>query len=314
MGMYLYIIGNGFDLHHGINSKYTDFRNWLDQTNCDLLCRVEDIYGCCDSDWWGNFEKQLASLDAICFSADIAFEHEPDLASEHCDSTWDEAEREVEMHLNSLFSELRECFREWILQLNRPSFYNKIILRKHDAIFINFNYTTTLEDLYGIDPFKILHIHGCIKCEEEFILGHGKSYEELQDLNRIKRPITSSVLDDDLDQIHYYGSEFHERLALSAAIRGVASQRKPVQEIIQKNRFFFKSLKDIDLIYVYGMSLSEIDRPYLSFFANRFKEVTWEFSAFNNDDRTNIESFCENNRVQNYRIINLNDILVTMIR
>ena len=25
----LYIIGNGFDLHHGISSKYTDFQQWL---------------------------------------------------------------------------------------------------------------------------------------------------------------------------------------------------------------------------------------------------------------------------------------------
>ena len=30
----LYIIGNGFDIHHGIPSRYTDFYYWLVE-NCD---------------------------------------------------------------------------------------------------------------------------------------------------------------------------------------------------------------------------------------------------------------------------------------
>ena len=29
----LYIIGNGFDLHHKINSRYSNFQEWL-QKNC----------------------------------------------------------------------------------------------------------------------------------------------------------------------------------------------------------------------------------------------------------------------------------------
>ena len=28
---HLYIIGNGFDLHHEIPSGYLDFHNWLDE-------------------------------------------------------------------------------------------------------------------------------------------------------------------------------------------------------------------------------------------------------------------------------------------
>lgn len=29
MVKHLYIIGNGFDLHHGINSSYKDFQEWM---------------------------------------------------------------------------------------------------------------------------------------------------------------------------------------------------------------------------------------------------------------------------------------------
>lgn len=27
----LYILGNGFDIHHGINSKYSDYHEWLEK-------------------------------------------------------------------------------------------------------------------------------------------------------------------------------------------------------------------------------------------------------------------------------------------
>jgi len=46
----LYIIGNGFDLHHGINSSYGNFREWLSGNDCDLLNKFDEIYGYCDSD------------------------------------------------------------------------------------------------------------------------------------------------------------------------------------------------------------------------------------------------------------------------
>lgn len=31
----LYIIGNGFDIHHGIESKYWNFREWVRKTKKD---------------------------------------------------------------------------------------------------------------------------------------------------------------------------------------------------------------------------------------------------------------------------------------
>ena len=29
----LYILGNGFDIHHGINSKYSDYHEWLEKND-----------------------------------------------------------------------------------------------------------------------------------------------------------------------------------------------------------------------------------------------------------------------------------------
>lgn len=39
----LYIIGNGFDLHHGINSSYFEYRIWL-KKHYECESAVENIF------------------------------------------------------------------------------------------------------------------------------------------------------------------------------------------------------------------------------------------------------------------------------
>ena len=56
----LYIIGNGFDLMHGVRSRYTDFRDALGRDS-DLLYTLETFIHV--PDIWGDFENNLAYLD-----------------------------------------------------------------------------------------------------------------------------------------------------------------------------------------------------------------------------------------------------------
>lgn len=37
MAKHLYIIGNGFDLHHKINSSYKNFQQWMYENNPDII-------------------------------------------------------------------------------------------------------------------------------------------------------------------------------------------------------------------------------------------------------------------------------------
>lgn len=316
MAEHLYIIGNGFDLHHKINSSYCNFRDWLNETNPEVLNRVDEIYGYCDSKWWSDFENQLASLDALRFGGEIAFENPPDLLSDHCDRTWNDAEIEVEQQLEALYSDIRICFHDWIIQLNPPAVEKKIKIETVDSIFINFNYTKTLESLYGIVSSQILHIHGCVDIDEDFILGHGKSYDELERLNHENLPEPPDNLSDE-ELAEFYeeradsGQELHEQLATYAAVSGVASQRKPVAELIKKYTSFFESIKDVKYIHVYGLSLSVVDLPYLEYFASRFRFAHWEFNDYKNENKNNIENFCQSNRLQTYSIIELANIQYT---
>lgn len=38
----LYIIGNGFDICHGINSKYSDYHEWLVKNDNSIYTSVRD--------------------------------------------------------------------------------------------------------------------------------------------------------------------------------------------------------------------------------------------------------------------------------
>ena len=58
----LYIIGNGFDIHHGIKSRYSDFRDYLrkiDNSLYDLITEYIPI-----SDDWSDLEQSLADTDS----------------------------------------------------------------------------------------------------------------------------------------------------------------------------------------------------------------------------------------------------------
>lgn len=314
MPKHLYIIGNGFDLHHRINCSYKDFRKWVYENDFAVFEKVDEIYGVYDDDWWSDFENQLASLDAIQYSSKIAFENQPNLLSEHCDRTWNDAEIEVENQLKNLYSNLRECFHKWILQLNPPLESRKIDLGIKDSVFLNFNYTKTLEVLYGINQHCILHIHGCVDDGENFVLGHSKSYGDLVSMNSIRMPeppndLSADELSDFYEEHANDGQMLHEQLAMDAAINGIASQRKPVEEIIRKNEIFFRSLSDVSYVHVYGLSLSEVDIPYIRHVLAIAKFAEWEFSSYCPSDDLRITNFCKDNRIVKYSVIDLMDLI-----
>ena len=63
---HLYIIGNGFDLHHEIPSGYLDFHNWLDEVkDWETQMTIEELFGDCSSNWWKHFEENLGSGNTL---------------------------------------------------------------------------------------------------------------------------------------------------------------------------------------------------------------------------------------------------------
>lgn len=59
----LYIVGNGFDLRHGIPSRYLDFGSYLKEVDPETYEMVDRYFVVDDSFWW-EFEDRLAELDS----------------------------------------------------------------------------------------------------------------------------------------------------------------------------------------------------------------------------------------------------------
>ena len=63
----LYIIGNGFDLHHGLRTSYANFRDdYIKKKSSVLWNDLLDIYGDTpqnDNLWWKDFENMLGKVD-----------------------------------------------------------------------------------------------------------------------------------------------------------------------------------------------------------------------------------------------------------
>ena len=49
---HLYIIGNGFDLHHEMKTSYPHFREWLKANDASVLYTIDELFSYCDEDWW----------------------------------------------------------------------------------------------------------------------------------------------------------------------------------------------------------------------------------------------------------------------
>lgn len=61
----LYIIGNGFDLHHNLRTSYANFRDDYACKRQRLWSSLATIYGdkLKENLWWSDFERHLSQID-----------------------------------------------------------------------------------------------------------------------------------------------------------------------------------------------------------------------------------------------------------
>jgi len=255
----LFIIGNGFDIHHGIPSKYSDFKSYLKGCNQQLHDNLVE-YLPIDEFWW-ELESSFANLDV-----DLVIDEATEFLQSYSADNWSDSfhhdyQFELDRIVADLSKNLKSHFVEWISQLELPLSVNtpiNPIKNEKSSIFLTFNYTRTLEELYEISDDIVLHIHGKSgQDDSEIILGHSWNPNEIPDLNNVSNPedIDSRVMEGN-ELINIYFSQTY----------------KPSQKVISEHRSFFSTLKKIETIYVIGHSISEVDYLY-------FEEVVKYVSA-----------------------------------
>lgn len=281
----LYIIGNGFDMHHGIHSSYKYFCVWLQRHNHRLYRKLLNV--CKSNDLWWNFEEALAFVDRdyMLNAAEIWL---PSVWDEDKDSVADlyYAEDMARNLGTDLWEDIVKAFRNWVTTIRWDKDSSKRKLRiDSEARFINFNYTTFLESQYGIQSSQILYIHGRQSSKKNPpIIGHGDIdtfkgwYKHTSRHNKQYYRSSKKFL----PEVEMMTSSVEEYFELS---------EKPVVQIISKNKDFIDDLYDIDHIYVLGHSLNAVDLPYFQVIkaANDFPSaINWHISYYSEPEKARL--------------------------
>lgn len=297
----LYVIGNGFDIHHRIPSSYKNFRTWLEDNDPDMLSRMDEVLGLCTDEWWNEFETNLGEVSAVrFFTENVASENEPDIMSEDFRSgELDNARYEIEDRLGGLIADLKAEFQLWASQLPPGDDGEVVLVNSKEAFFLTFNYSLTLEKLYGIRPEIILHIHGSALDKDSIVVGHGRSYSVIRD--ELDDPLPEPPDDVPAEEYEKWFQEvaaadaddYSTQQAKDAAASALYSIHKDVAGIIAHNTAFFRSLKDVERIHIYGLSFADTDLPYLDaiFGSVNLSNVDVEISWFSDKDKNRIEDF-----------------------
>ncbi|WGE48711.1 bacteriophage abortive infection AbiH family protein [Actinobacillus equuli] len=265
----LVIIGNGFDLAHGLPTKYSDFGKFLSKNP-----KYADFYKLltqyiCFEDLWNSFEDALGKIDREQIQEDnscylVGYDDDDWSDSGHHDYQY-----MIEESL-SFSSNISQYLREWIESVDYKKSCKKISLpldiNNPHNFFLSFNYTATLEYLYDIDTNRILYIHGSINGEDELIVGHNDaSYLE--------------------EYVYLQGNDPRIDGAINIITNYFRITHKKIDEIIIKNNNFFEQLSNINNIYILGHSLSDVDFNYFKKIREKVKDdCKWSITFHDNKD------------------------------
>lgn len=254
--MKLYIIGNGFDMAHGLPTNYWDFRTYLERVDYDFLKAFEMHYyiypNMSDSKkkelLWSELEANLANIDEdIIIENAISIEMDLESGDVGIEDTLYECFAEEYQYIDKLAVYLKRWIRTIRIRDKLPK-VSQIDKRKRN-LYISFNYTATLETVYDIPNSLVIHIHGSLRdYTEDPILGHGnlKRIEAIED----KQRKAEEHFDEKEKSICKVVKDYYR-----TTLKDVNRYMYNLQRLVNK---------DISEIIVSGHSLTGIDMPYFS--------------------------------------------------
>lgn len=288
----LFIIGNGFDLAHGLPTTYSCFRRYLqaaypdaDGENAGVPWAAtghhgEELYDRNEvvgylmrllsrtiKNNWSDFEDTLGRLD---FDED--FDDLPEQTDRDGDRNYfREANQNEELasQLAGCVPQILDLFSEWVETIDigeaSPMAEFQRLIDPSQDLFLNFNYTRTLERLYGVSD--VCHIHGVLG--DQLMVGHGAKPR--------------------FDESHwsrYIGSEDGIGLIHTAL-------RKDTAGALEKHRAFFQKLSSgLSAVYSYGFSYGGVDEVYIEKICHSAptESVVWYLHSYTLKDHSRIKA------------------------
>lgn len=305
----LLILGNGFDIAHGLKTQYSQFKNYLyyyatglDGTKESKIenPKLPDVHIHIGRGIHYSLEKDCGYTFALIDDA-ARKEEQPDLEwnkyeellgkLDHCKVLEENSFEElVFMGIRESIGTLENIFFEWVKSIKierviKLDFLERFI-NPEDDLIVNFNYTETAEVMYGVKANNICHIHGKREIAPELkdkyhmtafgagnqklIVGH-----DLRKCNNLSERFSKYV---DTDK---YGMLVTLAMALV----------KDTDGILYQNRDFFEKIRNTDIqnILSFGFSFSDVDTPQIQAICdalnkgeNNTKKMIWYLNEYDN--------------------------------
>ena len=278
--MTFYVIGNGFDLHYGLKTTYSNFKVFLLENGyCELVSKVDQLFyergnfSPKEIDTWSKFEDMLQVFNYL--DADEIYDEAMDNAETDDDRAgyWDSPFWNVGYY-NEYIRVLKQQFDSWIRSFNTHILPDQYFRPQKGDFVLSFNYTTTIEDSFYPVNFDILHIHGTVG--QELVLGH----------NDYQKPDIFNVIEDE-------DSDYRDtttRNAVNDVLELAAVQYfKNSGEIVQKYKNVFSRIPCYNKVVVMGLSCGLQDSIYVCEILKYAKTVDFYYHGV--ESRSNFESY-----------------------
>ena len=277
--MNLYIIGNGFDLSHGLETSYEDFRVYLEREDKDYYEKITDLLPAKYS-LWKDLEANLANVNPDNFDfleRIFGNENSPQSAMHF----------PIDILTKDLYSHLASWINCVMKSAKSKKIEKKYIFNEND-IFLDFNYSSTLVDVYKISIYNDFRIHGNSVLSGEYnlsdcetVLGHKLNYYPV--LDEIKHKEEYKVLCD-----------------------ATAKNTKAIIEA--DSTHFYQTLeenaKNISKVEVIGCSYSNIDLNYfIKVFEILGTEIVTILNTYNDKDKIGAEKYRDDLGLNNCKVM-----------
>lgn len=270
--MKLYILGNGFDLAHKLKTSYDAYRSFIK----DNLKNHPDWHIILDyypenHKFWCDAEKHVCAIDYKNFV--------------NLKKIWNMT------FLDDLLSKIHQSFELFILSAESEiSKKQPIFELDTKSIFMTFNYTSVLENLYKVDKKDVMHLHN--KAEDaamkqyfgiaanDCILGHSTRPNEYVFY-------ADSIVGEDHDYMVF-----------------MRKTRKDTEKVIKENNLMFKltmlqAQNLISEVVIFGFSFSPADKEYINFVQMFLEPSKIRYKAYYHVEQGETEEGAKNRIINN---------------
>ncbi|MBC1585709.1 hypothetical protein HB917_10915 [Listeria seeligeri] len=288
----LFIIGNGFDLAHGLPTSFNpDFRE-IAEAN-ESAPDFWELFQSSGPNIWSDFENLLGRPDFNELQ-EIFDPFKPDYYSDY------ERDRDSIIRQADISGNLQESIDEFVHKAENQLINTSIIKSyadefDNDTLFLNFNYTHTLEFVYGISEYNVLHIHGTLR-NNNIVLGYPegsfKPEKYFVDLTGKSQQYRGEDITEYIASIE----DYYIRTAFQNLFDKVEGYSKKYN-LRELSRFLRN--KQIENIIVIGHSYA-IDFAYFKLLSNEYPEAKWKLGWHSKLDEKAVKSMIKKLRITKY--------------